>query len=275
MNRLKHWLPLIIALCAGVHGFGAAPSVNFPVPRGVQRGADAEMIISGGNLSDSQEIFFYSPGFTVAKLDIVNNTQIKASLKVAPDTRLGEHILRVRTATGISNMVTFWVGALPVIAEKEPNSEFTAPQKIPLNVTVTGVVDNEDVDYFAVEAKKGQRISVEVEAMRLATTFFDPYNAILDSKRFELAACDDSPLLKQDGCLSIVAPGRWNLHRAGARKFLRRQRRLQLPAARRDLPAAAGRRPRGRQVGRGSRSAFPGRRGRRNQTEDQVAFDDA
>ena len=54
---------------------------------------------------------------------------------------------------------TFWVGALPVVEEKEPNSDFATPQKIPLNVTVHGVVDNEDVDYFVVEAKKGQRLS--------------------------------------------------------------------------------------------------------------------
>ena len=90
--------------------------------------------------------------------------------------------------------------------EKEPNNEFLTPQKIPLNCTVHGVANNEDVDYFAVEAKKGQRISVEIEGMRLGTTFFDPYIAILDSKRFELATSDDTALLKQDGCLSIVAP---------------------------------------------------------------------
>src|SRR5204863_169844 len=56
------------------------------------------------------------------------------------------------------------------------------------------------------ELKKGQRLSVEIEAMRLVNTFFDPYIAILDSKRFELAASDDSPLNKQDGLCSIVAP---------------------------------------------------------------------
>jgi hypothetical protein len=75
-----------------------------------------------------------------------------------------------------------------------------------LNTTVHGVANSEDVDYYSVDAKKGQRIGVEVEGMRLGTTFFDPYIAILDSKRFELATSDDSALFKQDGCLSIVAP---------------------------------------------------------------------
>src|SRR4029079_3274906 len=74
-----------------------------------------------------------------------------------------------------------------------------------------GAVTSEDVDYYAVEAKKGQRISVEIEAVRVAIDMgagnvFDPFIAILDSKRFELEASDDTPLLRQDGCLSIVAP---------------------------------------------------------------------
>jgi hypothetical protein len=184
----------------------ASPSIGDPQPRGGQRGTEQVIVIPGGNLADAQEIFFYSPGFTVAKLEVVNAGQIKATVKIAPDCRLGEHSLRVRTASGLSNMHTYWVGALPSVDEKEPNNDFDAPQKIPLNCTVHGSIANEDVDYFAVEAKKGQRISVEIEAMRLAKGFFDPYIAILDSKRFELATSDDTPLLKQDGFLSIVAP---------------------------------------------------------------------
>ena len=51
----------------------------------------------------------------------------------------------------------------------EPNNDFAeAPEASTMNVTVNGVADNEDVDYFAFEAKKGQRVSAEVEGMRLA-----------------------------------------------------------------------------------------------------------
>ena len=60
--------------------------------------------------------------------------------------------------------------------------------------------------YFLVECKKGQRLSVEVEAMRLGVTVFDPYVAILDARRFELATSDDSPLIGQDAGCSIVVP---------------------------------------------------------------------
>jgi len=184
----------------------ASPNLAGITPRGGQRGTDMVLSFNGARLSDAKEILFYYPGITVTKLEVVNDTQVKATVKIASDCRLGEHAMRLRTATGTSKLRTFYVGALPNIDEKEPNNDFAHPQKIPLNVTVNGVVDTEDVDYFLFEAKKGQRVSAEIEGMRLGTTLFDPYVAILDMKRFELASSDDSPLLGQDAIASVVIP---------------------------------------------------------------------
>jgi hypothetical protein len=199
-------LTLVLGLLSQPAARAASPALGAVRPFGVQRGTEAALVLSGARLSDAKEVLFYDPGITVTKLEVVNDGQVKTVVKVAPDCRLGEHALRVRAASGISELRTFYVGALPNIDEKEPNSEFTTPQKIPLNVTVNGVVDNEDVDYFLIEAKKGQRVTAEIEAMRLGNTLFDPYVAILDMKRFELAASDDSPLLGQDAVASVVIP---------------------------------------------------------------------
>jgi hypothetical protein len=179
-------------------------------PRGGQRGTEVVISFNGARLADTQEVMSYSPGFQVVKLDAKDNV-VQATVKIVADCKLGEHAFRLRTASGVSDLKTYWVGALPVVDEKEPNNEFATPQSVPLNCTVHGVVTSEDVDYFAVEAKKGQRISVEVEAVRVATEIgvgnvFDPYIAVLDAKRFELATSDDTPLFRQDGCLAVVAP---------------------------------------------------------------------
>jgi hypothetical protein len=212
-NKTKlNWLSLcVLSLClCGSFSFAASPVVSGIMPRGGQRGTDVVFTIAGARLADAQEIMCYSPGFQVGKLDAKDN-QVQATVKIAADCKLGEHAFRLRTASGVSDLKTFWVGALPVVQEVEPNNEFAKPQAIPLNCTVHGSVTPEDVDYFAVDAKKGQRISVEIEGVRVATdmgagNLFDPFIAILDSKRFELATSDDTPLLKQDGCLSIIAP---------------------------------------------------------------------
>lgn len=203
-------LTVLGVLCSSVVAQAASPALSLILPRGVQRGTDSVLDFRGSRLKDAEEVFFYRPGITVTKLEAKSDRQLLVHVKVAGDCRVGEHVAQVRTRSGISEYRTFYVGPFPSVAEKEPNTDFDKPQPIPLNVTVAGVVQSEDVDYYQVTAKKGQRISAEVEGMRLGTTLFDPYVAILDSKRFELSAADDSPLVKQDAVASIVAPADGN-----------------------------------------------------------------
>jgi len=185
----------------------ATPALNIISPAGGQRGTELVVQFQGGRLQDSQEVLVYYPGITVTKLEAnPNGAAVAVTLKIAPDCRLGEHGFRLRTASGVSDFRTFWVGALPAIDEKEPNTQFDTQQVVPMNVTVHGVVDNEDADFFQVDCKKGQRLSVEVEAMRLGSQMWDPAVAILDSRRFELAFNDDSALVGQDAGCSIVIP---------------------------------------------------------------------
>lgn len=182
------------------------PTLSVILPRGGQRGTEQVFRFSGARLQDAEEIFFYEPGFEVTEIKAADANNIDVTVKIAADCQLGEHTAQVRTKSGISDYRSFFVGALPAIDEKEPNTEFTAPQAISANTTVHGVVANEDVDYFVVEAKKGDRLSVEVEAMRFGQVLFDPYIAILDERRFELSAVDDSPLVRQDAVTSILVP---------------------------------------------------------------------
>ena len=182
------------------------PALSIILPRGGQRGAEQVFRFAGGRLDDAAEILFYEPGFEVLKIVPADANNIDVTVKIAADCQLGEHTAAVRTKSGVSEYRTFFVGALPTVEEKEPNTDFKAPQPVALNVTVSGVVENEDVDYFVVEAKKGQRLSAEVEAMRFGQTLFDPYIAILDERRFELSAVDDSPLVRQDAVTSILVP---------------------------------------------------------------------
>jgi hypothetical protein len=184
----------------------AQPVFNGPTPRGGQRGTELDVLLTGNRLADTEEVLFYEPGIEVTSLEVVNTNQVKAKFKIAADALPGAHRIRVRTATGLSELRAFMVGNLTEVTEVEPNSDFAAPQVIAMNSTVNGVADNEDVDYFVVEAKKGERITAEVEGMRLGITMFDPYVSIMNEARFELATSDDAALLWQDCVASIVAP---------------------------------------------------------------------
>src|SRR5207244_3299183 len=64
-----------------------------------------------------------------------------------------------------------------------------------------------DLDIYRIEAKKGQRISAEIEAFRLGVErgIPDLHLTITDSSGKKLAAADDSSLYVQDPVLSILA----------------------------------------------------------------------
>src|SRR4051794_1816708 len=195
-----------ISLLATTLAPAATPSLGAIRPVGGQRGTEIEVTLSGARLGDAKEILYFQPGITTVSLTKVDDNNVKAKLKIAPDAALGLYDVRVRTATGISELRTFSVGALKEVSEVEPNNDFLAPQAIPMNSTVTGVADNEDVDYYVIDARKGDRISAEVEGMRLGITMFDPAVTIFNAKRFELASSDDAALIWQDGFASILAP---------------------------------------------------------------------
>jgi hypothetical protein len=197
------WLLLIFAPLAQA----TSPKFNSTTPSGAQRGTELELRCNGARLEDAQELIFYSPGIEVLKFEPAKtNGPVKARIRIAKDCSLGEHALRIRTASGISDARTFWVGPFKTVEEAEPNNEPAKAQRVPLNVTVSGTIGSEDVDYFRVEAKQGQRISAEIEAMRLGRGAFDPYLAIQNASGEVLASADDTTLLMQDAFVSLLAP---------------------------------------------------------------------
>lgn len=181
------------------------PAVAALSPPGFQIGTEVEWVITGARLEDASELLFYEPGIEVISLEAEAGNKVKAKVKISPDCQPGLHSMRLATKTGISNLRYFGVSPFAQADEVEPNSDFETPQKIALNTTVNGLCQTEDVDYYQVELAAGQRLTVELEGLRLGTDFFDPFVAILNNKRFEVARSDDAPLLQQDCVCSFVA----------------------------------------------------------------------
>ncbi len=205
----------LIVVMFGDSVFAAAPRFSNVLPRGVQRGTEVDLTIYGTNLEDVEELMLYDSGMEVVSLtphadEKQVGRQWVAKIKIAENCLLGVQRMRIRTKTGLSDLQNLHVGALPVVEEKEPNTDFDTPQVIEKNVTVQGRIDREDVDYFVVEAKAGERISAEIFGTRLGYSsggnYFDPFISILDEKRFELAISDDDPLVWNDGVVSVIAP---------------------------------------------------------------------
>src|SRR5438128_795108 len=119
----------LLALCSSA-AWAESPNLTKVSPRGGQRGTEIDLVLSGTQLKDAQEVFLYQPGLEVLKLEATDDKTVKVRLKITAEAALGEHQLRLRTATGISDLKTFSVGPFPVVDEKEPNNNFKEPQKI-------------------------------------------------------------------------------------------------------------------------------------------------
>jgi len=211
--------------------------VEYLEPRGAQRGTTVDVIFHGALLADPKEVIFYDKGIEASELQSASvereerrrrdgsppainkdpNNAVKARFKIAPDCPLGQHVLRLRTSAALCEWVTFWVSPFPTVMEEEKkpgeNDTPETAQRIPLNVTVHGEIlpgETMDRDCYRVEMKKGQRLSVEVEAIRLATLHRGGENdlmlRILDASGKELAKNDDNALFIQDPFASIAVP---------------------------------------------------------------------
>jgi len=193
--------------------------VDYLLPRGGGRGIAVQVTFHGRSLENPREILFYQPGIKATDFESLPKPGdgFKVRFQIARDCPLGEHVLRVRTATALSDAVTFWVSPFPTVYESETkigeNDTIAKAQPVPLNSTVEGQIlpgPDMDRDLYRVDVEQGQRISVEVEAARLGTLHFggesDLAVRILDADGKELGKNDDSALYVQDPVLSILAP---------------------------------------------------------------------
>ncbi len=204
---------VLVALAGTVltgQALATLPVVTTLEPRGVVRGQETVIKFKGARLSDASEVLMDLPGIEILEVKPISNSEAEITLKAAADLTPGLYPVRLVTKSGIANLRLLGVGAMPMVNEVEPNNDFAAPQKIELNTTVDGVVTREDLDHFQLALKAGQTLNVEIEGIRLGYSLnnqniLDPYVAILNEGRFEVASSDDSDLLQQDGLCTFKA----------------------------------------------------------------------
>jgi hypothetical protein len=190
-----------------------SPALAQVLPRGGARGSEMVLDLTGGHLSDALDLVLDAPGIELRELTVERDDLVHARIAIAPDAPLGLHAVRVRTRTGLSGLRTFAVGALPEIDEVEGNDTREKAQPIALDVTVRGVAQNEDADWYAFDGHAGEQVAAEIEALRLGGELFDSHLALLDERGFELSGCDDSSLARQDPIVAAILPadGRYYL----------------------------------------------------------------
>lgn len=206
MKKVISALALGLGLSLSSQAFAANPTLTLVTPRGAQRGQALDIQLRGRRLQDAEAVVFYGRGLSFETMRSRKDRVAVARIRVAKDCPLGEHSLRLRTRSGLTELRTLWIGHLPSTAEKEPNNSPERAQEIKLGRTIQGLIRPEDIDVFKFQAKKGQRLTAELEGLRLASTMFDPAIAIIDSAGRVIKKSDDHPLVRQDCSLSLKLP---------------------------------------------------------------------
>jgi hypothetical protein len=185
-----------------------SPRLYTVSPAGGKVGNSIEVTLAGLHFEEPERIVFSHPGI---KGDIVPTPPpeidpktkkpkprggmaqqaaglVKCRISIAPGTPLGNHDVRLIGKWGASNPRTFMVGDLNEIEEKEPNNDIEQAQRLEINTTVNGTINNPtDVDYYVFKAAKGQRILLSCLASTIDSRL-QPAIEVYSSKDRQIAA---------------------------------------------------------------------------------------
>lgn len=200
---------LLLALALIGPAAAQLPTLDALLPRGGQRGTEVSVELRGKKLGGALDLMFSDPALELVELEQESARRVTARIRIGASAPPGPRWIRLRTSSGLTNLLNFSVGAFPHVAEVEPNGSPAQAQAIGATdggaVTVRGVVELEDMDVYRVEGHAGERLSVEVEAMRIGSRL-DAAVSLVDSRGFVLRSCDDVAFARQDPAFSVVLP---------------------------------------------------------------------
>lgn len=225
---------LIAGVSPALADWSGAPRLTGFSPRGWHRGATVEVEFRGVSMKDPRGVLFLGTDkIRVVKAAALppsddprrrdGRDRMTATLEIAPDCPLGQQPLRVLTSAGLSDVVLFHVGGMDTVTEEEDktdrqredlNGKRETAQPAALNQTINGSLAylsmGMEQDWYRIEAKKGQLISVEAECARLCPSEredgFEAEISLHDAEGKVLATAASTPLLLIDPWLAATAP---------------------------------------------------------------------
>lgn len=135
-------------------------------PLGGAAGSEVLLDIAGKDLDDVKSLHFDHPGL---KAEFVKPNQFR--VRIAADVPPATYEVRAVGVHGISAARVFAVSrGLTEVPEVEPNDSLDKAQAVPMNSAVNGSSDGNGDDFFRFPANKGERITLDCQAVRLDST---------------------------------------------------------------------------------------------------------
>ncbi len=225
------WNPALLllgALLALPFSSFAQPKITSIAPDWIQRGAALEVNFAGEGLGSVTGLVFSGESGLSATVIVVSNPppavtvessskgigvaaagardrskSLRVRIAAAVDAPLGGREVRALGPNGISAPLNITVGAVPEVAEVEPNDLPAQAQTVSVPSAIAGVIQPTQLDHFRFAAKKGEQLVLEVMAQRSGSQL-DSSLALLDANGKELARDEDSRGF--DSLIEFTAP---------------------------------------------------------------------
>lgn len=175
----------------------AAPSLNRVQPMAVIPGKTMELTVNGDRFSDSLQISTSFP----AKIELVKRTNAKqAIIRINVPQTVSAQVgaIRVYDATGISQPMLLLIDSLATVTTI--STDKNKPAALAWPVAVESQTPNLASHWWSIDARKGQRISIETYAARIGSGA-DPMIRLLDPTGREVAYADDDNVRGSDAAL--------------------------------------------------------------------------
>lgn len=185
---------------------GPPPRILYAVPLVARPGEKQKLALRGAHLAAVKEVKVSGTGAAQVKVlgtkavgvpnnypgERVGDSEVEIELELPKDAKPGGAKLTAVGPGGESNAYTLLVrDEIPTVAEKEENGGFDTAQALTRPCAVEGTIKGErDVDVFKFEGKKGDKVTVEVQAARFGSPL-DGFLTIYAADRKVLASADD------------------------------------------------------------------------------------
>jgi hypothetical protein len=210
MTKLRTILAIWFAIAlAAAHAIAEDPSIARLLPGAVRPGETTALAVHGDHLTGASRLWTSFPALVAtAPGDVQQGNPEKQTtylLDVPADAPLGVAAVRIATPEGASNLKLLLVDDLASVVESGENHERASAQSVTAPVAIDGLCESEQSDWFRLEGRAGQRLSLEVVAVRIGS-LLDPLVRMLDEAGNELAYSDDEPGLGSDARLVVEFP---------------------------------------------------------------------
>ena len=199
-------VPLSLFAIQDVEEAPADPTVTSIFPQGANSGTHVEAEVRGESLEGAHAVWFDQEGLQarVQRIEEINLAPEKGSRKtpkkrlgqrvlleieVSENAEIGPHSLRLVSRRGVSNALTFWIQADPVLRESQkPHNKPDQAQPVSVPAVIQGRISQDgELDYYELQVAEGQQFTFEViptpgldarlALYELTGSWFDPHRA--------------------------------------------------------------------------------------------------